>query len=155
MTKHIPSYDGENWKTTNNYQYSYRDAANMALYQGQPVMIGVSDYSDYSPSDFRSNVSYFEAFDPETEQWSDLKRNPFFPELAYEYSSGTSVTKEDSFLVFGGYVNSHDAELSEDFWQVIEYKNDQWTNLGLTVKNDFQFLVKKSRDFRKISKTKK
>ena len=118
-------------------------------------MIGVSDYSDYSPSDFRSNVSYFEAFDPETEEWSDLKRNPFFPELAYEYSSGTSVTKEDSFLVFGGYVNSHDAELSEDFWQVIEYKNDQWTNLGLTVKNDFQFLVKKSRDFRKISKTKK
>ena len=105
MTKRIPSYDGENWKSTNNYQYSYRDAANMALYQGQPVMIGVSDYS--SPdlhSNWRSNVSYFEVFDPETEEWSDLKRNLFFPEMAYSYDYGTSVTKEDSILVFGGYV---------------------------------------------------
>ena len=115
MTKHIPSYDGENWKTTNNYQYSYRDAANMALYQGQPVMIGVSDYSGYHPSEWRSNASYFEVFDPETEEWSDLKRNPFFPNLTYAYDYGTSVTKEDSFLVFGGGIGVYKDESSITF----------------------------------------
>ena len=51
---------------------------------------------------WRSNASYFEAFDPETEEWSDLKRNPFLPEGTASYWEATSVTKEDSFLVFGG-----------------------------------------------------
>ena len=88
-------------------QYRYdEDAANMALYQGQPVMIGARDWISPifldDPNDWRSNASYFEVFNPETEEWSDLKRNPLFPELTSHYWYGTSVTKENSFLVFGG-----------------------------------------------------
>ena len=99
------SYDGQNWKETNAPQYNYyADAANMAIYDDKPVMIGaygtVNDMDD--PSLWRSNASYFEVFDPETEVWSDLKRIPVFPELTFRYEEGTSVTKDDSFLVFGG-----------------------------------------------------
>ena len=54
------------------------------------------------PYSWRSNASYFETFDAETEEWSDLKRNPFFNESTRWYWEGTSVTKDDSFLVFGG-----------------------------------------------------
>ena len=53
---------------------------------------------------WRSNASYFETFDIETEEWSDLKRNPFFEESTRWYRQGSSVTKDDSFLVFGGLV---------------------------------------------------
>ena len=81
-------------------------SSNMALYKGKPVMIGafetesLSDFDDKSL--WRSNASYFEAYDPESKEWSDLKRTPFLPEYTKEYFAGTSVTKEDSFLVFGG-----------------------------------------------------
>ena len=64
--------------------------------------MSIDKYDDYNP--WRSNASYFELFDPQTEEWSDLKRNPFFPEKTIWYWQGTSVTKEDSFLVFGGYL---------------------------------------------------
>ena len=85
--------------------YDY-ESANMALYKGKPVMIGA--YNEYNldelddPYSWRSNASYFETFDIETEEWSDLKRNPFFNEWTIDYGEGTSVTKDDSFLVFGG-----------------------------------------------------
>ena len=78
----------------------------MALYNGKPVMIGAYEHTYLDnlndTSLWRSNASYFEVFDPATEKWSDLKRNPFFPELAKSYWQGASVTKEDSFLIFGG-----------------------------------------------------
>ena len=78
----------------------------MALYNGNPVIIGASEeYPLYQFDDFstwRSNASYFETFDIDTEEWSDLKRNPFFNEWTRWYWEGTSVTKNDSFLVFGG-----------------------------------------------------
>ena len=83
----------------------------MALYNGKPVMIGADEYmsidgyDDYNP--WRSNASYFEVFDPQTEEWSDLKRNPFFSEKTRYYRWGTSVTKEDSFLVFGGLLSAY------------------------------------------------
>ena len=103
------SYDGEKstWLPTSPPQYRYDyDSANMALYNGKPVLIGafgekeLSDFDDKSL--WRSNASYFEVFDNRTEEWSDLKRNPFFPEGTHEYWGGTSVTKEDSFIIFGG-----------------------------------------------------
>ena len=70
-------------------------------------MIGsfIPSYDLGDPNTWRSNASYFETFDTETEKWSDLRRNPFFPEYTESYLMGTSVTKEDSFLVFGGEVN--------------------------------------------------
>ena len=78
----------------------------MALYNGKPVMIGAYEYKQLDKFDdkslWRSNASYFEVFDSANEEWSDLKRNPFFPEGTKWYWSGTSVTKEDSFLVLGG-----------------------------------------------------
>ena len=78
----------------------------MALYNGKPVMIGSYEYKQLDKFDdkslWRSNASYFEVFDSTNEEWSDLKRNPFFPEGTKWYWSGTSVTKEDSFLVLGG-----------------------------------------------------
>ena len=65
----VSSYDGESWESTSPPQYSYdEDAANMALYNGKPVMIGA--YEDIEIHDFenltnwRSNASYFETFDP-------------------------------------------------------------------------------------------
>ena len=66
-------------------------------------------------SDWRSNASYFEIFNLETEEWSDLKRNPFFPELTRHYWEGTSVTKENSFLVFGGELGVYKKRSSIDF----------------------------------------
>ena len=80
----------------------------MALYNGKPVMIGAEEhhhinyYNNTNP--WRSNASYFEVFDPIDGEWSDLKRNPFFPEGTKWYWQGTSVTKNDSFLVFGGEI---------------------------------------------------
>ena len=86
----------------------------MALYEGKPVMIGAIEsfelYAD--PYTWRSNASYFETFDTETEEWSDLNRNPFFPEYTASYLYGTSVTKEDSFLVFGGEINLYTGKSS-------------------------------------------
>ena len=80
----------------------------MALYKGKPVMIGACETYELDqlddPYTWRSNASYFETFDIETEEWSDLKRNPFFNESTREYWEGTSVTKDDSFLVFGGRI---------------------------------------------------
>ena len=78
----------------------------MALYKGNPVAIGATTFKllEY-PENWRSNASYFETFDTETQEWFDLKRNPFFPEYTCYYSMGTSVTKEDSFLVFGGQID--------------------------------------------------
>ena len=100
------SYDGQSWKATNAPQYVYDfNPPSMALYNEKPVMIGAKSedlrYFD-NPSDWRSNTSYPETFDPVTEEWSDLKRNPFFDQWAYRYQYGTSVVKEDSFLIFGG-----------------------------------------------------
>ena len=69
----------------------------MALYKGKPVMLGA--YETYkldeldNPYSWRSNASYFETFDIETEEWSDLNRNPFFNESTKWYWEGTSVTK--------------------------------------------------------------
>ena len=119
-TNRIFSYDGENWKSTSVPQYRYdEDAANMALYQGLPVMIGAMDWVSPifldDPNDWRSNASYFEIFNLETEEWSDLKRNPFFPELTRHYWEGTSVTKENSFLVFGGELGVYKKRSSIDF----------------------------------------
>ena len=78
----------------------------MALYNGKPVMIGAGEDIEFpyleNSTDWRSNASYFETFDPVTEEWSDLKRNPFFSEWTKSYWDGASVTKEDSFLIFGG-----------------------------------------------------
>ena len=78
----------------------------MALYNGKAVMIGAHAEKDLGEFDdkslWRSNASYFEVFDNRTQEWSDLKRNPFFPEGTTEYWGGTSVTKDDSFLIFGG-----------------------------------------------------
>ena len=79
----------------------------MALYDGKPVMIGADSKAlgDFeNPSDWRSNTSYFETLDPVNEEWSDLKRNPFFDQWTERYAQGTSVIKEDSFLIFGGYL---------------------------------------------------
>ena len=84
----------------------------MALYNGKPVMIGAYEHTYLDnlndTSLWRSNASYFEIFDPESEDWSDLKRNPFFPEATRRYLEGTSVTKENSFLVFGGELVVYD-----------------------------------------------
>ena len=74
----------------------------MALYNGKPVMIGADEYmsidgyDDYNP--WRSNASYFEVFDPQTEEWSDLKRNPFFPEKTRYYRG---VTHQSITFDFG------------------------------------------------------
>ena len=89
----------------------------MALYKGKPVMIGaIETYELYADSyTWRSNASYFEIFDTETEEWSDLNRNPFFPEYTAEYIYGTSVTKEDSFLVFGGEITFYTDKSSKKF----------------------------------------
>ena len=80
----------------------------MALYNGKPVMIGAKEVKQLhefeDKSLWRSNTSYFEVFNPTTEEWSDLKRHPFFPEGTKSYYGGTSVTKEDSFLIFGGHL---------------------------------------------------
>ena len=84
----------------------------MAIYDDKPVMIGSSQYNPGDPSLWRSNASYFEAFDPETELWSDLNRIPVFPELTAEYWGGTSVTKDDSFLVFGGDLGIYEGKSS-------------------------------------------
>ena len=91
------------------------NAADMALYKEKPVMIGADEtfYLTDDPYTWRSNASYFETFDTETEEWSDLKRNPFFPEYTASYYFGTSVTKEDSFLVFGGEVDFYTDKSSE------------------------------------------
>ena len=71
-------------------------------------MIGAYEYKLMNEfddrSNWRSNASYFEVFDPATEEWSDLKRHPFFPEGTKSYYGGISVTKEDSFLIFGGHL---------------------------------------------------
>ena len=89
----------------------------MALYKGKAVMIGSQETKELHELEdnslWRSNASYFEAFDPETEEWSDLKRNPFFPEYTKSYFEGASVTKEDSFLVFGGYLLSYEDKSSK------------------------------------------
>ena len=103
----ISSFDGQSWEETSSPQYRYDyDATNMALYNGKPVMIGAYENKELHEFDdnslWRSNASYFEVFDITTEEWSDLKRNPFFPEGTKWYWSGTSVTKEDSFLILGG-----------------------------------------------------
>ena len=81
----IFSYDGHSWEETSLPQYKYDyDAANMALYNGKPVMIGAYEEKELhqfaDKSLWRRNASYFEVFDPATDKWSDLKRNPFFPE---------------------------------------------------------------------------
>ena len=65
--------------------------------------VEIHDFED--PTHWRSNASYFEAFDPVTEEWSDLQRNPFFSEWTKSYWKGASVTKENSFLIFGGWLN--------------------------------------------------
>ena len=96
----------------------------------------LDEYNEMNP--WRSNATYFEVFDPETEEWSDLKRNSFFPEGTEHYWSGSSVTKEDSFLVFGGNVGVYenlDCEYEcyssyQTMPFVLEYKNDRWYNLG-------------------------
>ena len=84
----------------------------MALYNGKPVIIGSEEeiviHDFENPFDWRSHASYFGAFDPITEEWSDLKRNPFFSEWTKSYWEGTSVTKEDSFLIFGGYLRVYE-----------------------------------------------
>jgi len=135
-------YDGESWKDTNAPEYDYDlDAANMAIYDDKPVMIGAYEtvtLDSMDPSDWRSNASYFETFDPETEVWSDLNRIPVFPELTAEYWGGTSVTKDDSFLVFGGDLGIYEdlncdrycPISNQDFLHVMEYKDDKWINLG-------------------------
>lgn len=111
------SYDGKNWTETNMPQYGYDYlAAPMALYRDKPVMIGayetkkLSDFNDTSL--WRSNASFFEVFDRQTEEWSDLKRNPFFPEHTKAYWGAASVTKDDSFLVFGGQLASYNDKSS-------------------------------------------
>ena len=89
----------------------------MALYDGKPVMIGsyedieIHNFDD--PSDWRSNASYLEAFDPVTEEWSDLERNPFFSEWTKSYWEGASVTKDDSFLIFGGSLRIYNEKNSK------------------------------------------
>ena len=102
--------------TPPQYRYDY-DSANMALYNDWPVMIGAYEHKslDYF-EDFglwRSNASYFEVFNPATEKWSDLDRNPFFPEWTKSYWEGASVTKEDSFLIFGGYLRVYNEKNSK------------------------------------------
>ena len=88
----------------------------MAIYDGKPIMIGayetvyLNEMNDTSL--WRSNASYFEVFDLETEVWSDLKRIPVFPELTGEFEQGTSVTKDDSFLVFGGSLGVYEGKSS-------------------------------------------
>ena len=51
--------------------YDY-ESANMALYKGKPVMIGAYEEYDLDelddPYSWRSNASYFETFDIETEE---------------------------------------------------------------------------------------
>ena len=80
-------------------------------------MIGAYEHKGlYQLEDFdlwRSNASYFEVFDPTTEEWSDLERNPFFPEWTKSYWEGASVTKEDSFLIFGGYLRVYNEKNSK------------------------------------------
>ena len=103
--------------------YDY-DAANMALYNGKPVMIGahtangVPNFETYP--EWRSNASYFETFDPESGKWSDLNRNSFFPELTRNYWEGTSVTKENSFIIFGGILDvyTEKGSLSRKFEEI-------------------------------------
>ena len=127
----------------------------MALYNGKPVMIGadehhsINSYNETNP--WRSNASYFEVYDPKDGEWSDLKRNPFFPEGTRYYWEGTSVTKNDSLLVFGGRISFYNDincgycdVTNQDMLFVLEYKNDRWYNLGTidqNEKNDNQLLV--------------
>lgn len=84
----------------------------MALYNEKPVMIGSYDepaHCNPDPND-RNNASYFEIFDPAINEWSDLNRNTFFPEEAKYYMQGASVTKEDSFLIFGGILRAQNSK---------------------------------------------
>ena len=145
LTKAL-SYDGSSWRESNQPQYRYDyDATNMALYDGKPVMIGAYEHNElpeYRYNDtisWRSNASYFEVYDPKNGDWSDLKRNPFFPEGTKYYWEGTSVTKNDSFIVFGGEISVYDdincdenycRSTSRNMLLVLEYKNDRWYNLG-------------------------
>ena len=113
----ILSYNGDNWRETTLPQYVYDwDSANMALYKGKPVMIGATQeygLNQLNTTYWRSNASYFETFDIETAEWSDLKQNPFFREYTRYYWEGTSVTKDDSFLVFGGRVGFYEDKSSQ------------------------------------------
>ena len=108
----------------------------MALYKGKPVMIGAYETygldeldSDWTSLDWmdlwRSNASYFETFDIETEEWSDLTRNPFFNESTRWYWEGTSVTKDDSFLVFGGRVGFYSDKSSQIDVQIHSQKSNR------------------------------
>ena len=72
---------------------------------------GLDQFEDFDL--WRSNASYFEVFDPTTEEWSDLERNPFFPEWTKSYWEGASVTKEDSFLIFGCYLRVYNEKISK------------------------------------------
>ena len=107
---------------TNGPEFYYdRDSANMAVYNNKPVMIGCHHYNC-------ADASYFETYDPFTENWSKLNRNPFFGAVdaaTSEYLGGTSVTKKESFIIFGGLLNN-----SNEMKFVLEYKNDIWKNLG-------------------------
>lgn len=85
----------------------------MALYNAKPVMIGSYDELVFcQPEPGRNNASYLEIFDPATDEWSDLNRNPFFPEDTEAYMRGASVTKEDSFLIFGGILRAKNSKLA-------------------------------------------
>ena len=82
------------------------------------------------PYSWRSNASYFETFDAETEEWSDLKRNPFFNESTRWYQEGTSVTKDDSFLVFGGRLGFYkDISSKIHFLKLISISIVYWLNI--------------------------
>ena len=48
----------------------------------------------------------------DTSLWRSLKRIPVFPELTGEFEQGTSVTKDDSFLVFGGSLGVYEGKSS-------------------------------------------
>ena len=89
----------------------------MALYKGKPVMVGsVERYGEglgQLNENWRSLASYFEVFDPETEEWSTLNRNQFFNEWTRAYRAGASVTNEDSFLIFGGSVSFYTGKSSK------------------------------------------
>ena len=90
----------------------------------------IGSYEPYNGDQYnKTNVSYFETFDIQTEEWFNLKRNPFIGMWAQSYWEGTSVTKEDSFLVFGGEVR--EGGFKDDYMPfVLEYKSDIWERLG-------------------------
>ena len=119
MRNHHFRYDGENWTRTNTpvNAYSNYHTANMALYKEKPVMVGsVERYGEglgQLNENWRSLASYFEVFDPETEEWSTLNRNQFFNEWTSAYRAGASVTKDDSFLIFGGSVSFYTGKVQK------------------------------------------